>query len=193
MPRFSIAVAMAVVALAAANFAAIRAMFPDHGGLDYYRVFLLGLWPLVNAQIIGLYLLATRYRISLQRRTPHAWVSLVPVFAVANALALFATIAVCVMAPDAVMAYLEYVLKPVEFFFLSLGFQPADQEHPIIRLALPLLVGAALSGPPSLLALIFSWVSSWYRFVVVPRARPAMPATRSAADPCEAHSNDNTP
>jgi hypothetical protein len=192
MPRFSISVAMAVVALAAANCTAIRAVFPEHGGLDYYRVFLLGLWPLVNAQIIGLYLFATRYRISLQRRTPQSWVSLVPAFAVANALALFATIAVCVMAPDAVMAYLEYVLKPVEFFFLSLGFQPADHEHPIIRLALPILVGAALSGPPALLASTFSWVSSRYQLIVVPRPRQVMPATRPPADPNEAHFDDNT-
>jgi hypothetical protein len=82
MPRFSISVAMAVIALAAANcaairVAAIRVVFLDQGGLDYNHVLLLGLWPLVNAQIIGLYLLATRYRISLQRRTPQSWVSLV--------------------------------------------------------------------------------------------------------------------
>jgi hypothetical protein len=188
MPRFSISVAMAVIALAAANCAAIRVVFLDHGGLDYNHVFLLGILPLVNAQIIGLYLLATRYRISLQRRTPQSWVSLVPAFAVVNALALFATITTCVMAPDAVMAYLEYVLKPVEFFLLSLGFQPADHEHPMIQLAVPLLVGTALSGPPSLLALLVSWASSRYQFVIVPRPDSAMPATRAAAEPAETRS-----
>ena len=69
MPRFSISVAMAVVALAVANCAALRVAYLDDSG-----VFLIGLLPLLDAQIIGLYyLMASRYGISLRRRRTSPW------------------------------------------------------------------------------------------------------------------------
>ncbi len=88
MPRLSISRAMAVVAIVAANCAALRAVLPEHGGLDLYQVFLVGLLPLFNAQIIGVYLISTRYRISLRRRMAQEAVGFAPAFAIANALAL---------------------------------------------------------------------------------------------------------
>ena len=66
MPRFSISIVMAVVALAAANCAVIRAVFPGDRVWDGFGIVVVGLLPLLDAQVIGLYLLASRYRISLR-------------------------------------------------------------------------------------------------------------------------------
>src|ERR1700733_14225977 len=93
MPRFSISVALAVIALAAANCAALRIAYLDDSG-----VFLIGLLPLLNAQIIGLYyLIASRYRISLRRRRRREQVGFAPIFVAVNALALLVSITVSVL------------------------------------------------------------------------------------------------
>jgi hypothetical protein len=88
--RFSISNSMAVVALAAANCAALRAVLPARGNWDGCGLYFVGLLPLLNAQIIGLYLIAARYRISMRRRRGQDRVGAVPTLVAANALALVA-------------------------------------------------------------------------------------------------------
>jgi hypothetical protein len=179
MPRFSISVAMAVVALAAANCAALRVAYLDDSG-----VFLIGLLPLLNAQIIGLYyMIASGYRISLRRRRRREQVGFSPIFVAVNALALLVSITVCVLAPAVMIAYLGYVLGSLEPF-LALGLQPALYVSLLFREVVGLLlVGALMSGPPLVLGSIFSWVSSRYKLVVVSRPRPVVPPTRLVANP----------
>jgi hypothetical protein len=183
MPRFSIFHVMAVVGLVTTNCAAIRAVMPSNGGWNEFAVIFVGLLPLVDAEIIGLYLVATRYRISLRRRTRQERVGVATAFVATNALGLLAVITACVVAPAGVMPYLEFVLGPAEKCFRSIGFQNGDFDNPFFRFfGLPLLVGAALSGPPLLLALLIGWVSSGYKLVVVARPGPAMPSETAAAD-----------
>jgi hypothetical protein len=179
MPRFSISVAMAVVALAAANCAALRVAYLDDSG-----VFLIGLLPLLNAQIIGLYyLIGLRYRISLRRRRQREQVGFAPIFVAANALALLVSITVCVLAPTVMIAYLRYVLGSLEPF-LALGVQPAPYVSLLFREVVGLLlVGALMSGPLLVLGSIFSWVSSRYKIVVVSRPRQVVPPARLVANP----------
>ena len=187
MPRFSIFHAMAVVGLVAANCAAIRAVMPGKGGWDVFNVIVVGLLPLLDAQIIGLYLVASRYAISLRRRTPQERIGVAPAFSAANTLALLATLTACVFAPAGVMPYLEYVLWPAEMCFRAMGFQIDAFDSPLFGFfGIPLLVGAALSGPPLLLAFLVGWVLSRYKLVVVGRPGPAMPRETAAADSGEA-------
>jgi len=131
MPRFSISIAMALVALVAVICAVLQAVVPPHGGWGGFGVFLIGLLPLVNAEIIALYVIVSRHRISLRARTRQEQVGVAPAFAAANALALLGSIAICVTAQAGVMRYLESVLWPVEMLLRSMGFQQADFEvHP---------------------------------------------------------------
>jgi hypothetical protein len=194
LPRFSISLAMAMVALAAANCAAIRAMVPLVDTPDGFGVFLVGLLPLLNAQIIGLYdLIASRYRVSLRRRTPQERVGCAPVFSAVNALALLALITACFFATEALMAYLGYVSEPVQLFLESLGLQPRDYETPLFRfVAWPLLTGGAMSGPPLVLALMATWLSTRYKLVIVSRGCAALPVAQPPAESCELQSGDDT-
>ena len=176
MPRFRVFHAMAAVGLVAANCAAIRAVMPSNGGWDGVGIIVVGLLPLLNAQIIGLWLVASRYRIALRRRTPQERVGVAPAFVAANALVLVAAIMACVMSPAGVIPYLQYVLGPVEQLFRAMGFQNGDFDSPFFRFfGISLLVGAAMSGPPLLLAFLVGWVSSGYKLVVVARPGPEMP------------------
>ena len=68
------------------------------------------------------------------------------------------------------MQYLQFVLLPVDVFFRSLGLQDRDYSSEFFMfIPLPLLVGATMSGPPLVLALIFGWLSSLYRVVIKSR------------------------
>jgi hypothetical protein len=168
MRRFSISKAMALVALIAMNCAAIRASMPGRRGhWERASIFVVGLLPLVNALIVAIYLLALRHRSSLRRQEQ---VGIIPGFAVTSALALIGLITVCVFVPDGVMQYLQFVLLPVDVFFRSLGFQDRDYSSEFFMfIPLPLLVGATMSGPPMVFALIFGWLSNRYHIVIKSR------------------------
>ena len=186
MPRFSISIAMAVVALAAANCAVVRAVFPEGRVFDGFGIVVIGLLPLLDAQIIGLYLLASRYRISLRRRAPLEHGGAAPAFAAANALALVAVVTACAAAPAGVMPYLEYVLAPVDACLRSVGLEKVLYDSPWFRsFAIPTLVGAALSGPPLLLAFMLSWIWRRYMVVITPRSGPASPSVDPPGNPSE--------
>jgi hypothetical protein len=190
MPRFSIFMAMAAVALVAANLGVIRAFMPFSG--VSWLLFLVGLLPLLDAQIIGVYcLIGSRYRISLRRRAPQERIGFSPILAVVNALALGIAIATCVTAPDGVIAYLDYCAQPLDPVLKSLQVD-LTRDHPLAQFVLlPLVVGAILSGPPLLVALTISWVSSRYKLVIVPKLRPAL-AAQAAADSGETQNDANT-
>jgi hypothetical protein len=172
MPRFSIARAMAVIALVAVNCAAVRALV--QAADPVYSILFLGLLPLLNAQSIGLYLLLSRYRISLRRPMPAERLGIVPAFAGANALALVVSVTSFVVAPEVVLRVLIYALAPVEELFRSMGFEPSDFETPFFRFVMaPLLFGVAVSGPLLVLVFVLSWLSSRYRIRIVRRDVPA--------------------
>jgi hypothetical protein len=189
LQRFSIFKAMAVVALAAVNFAAIRAVLPGRGHWEPNGIFLVGLLPLANAPIIAILLLALRYHSSLRRRPLEERVGMMPAFAVASALTLIVWITACVFAPEGVLQYLQFVLVRVDGFIRSLGFQDRDYSSEFFQfIPLPLLVGATMSGPPLVLALILGWFSSRYRVVITPRNRP-LASAQATADPHESPSH----
>jgi hypothetical protein len=190
MPRFSIFMAMVAVALVAANLGVIRAVVPVSE--VSWPLFLVGLLPLLDAQIISVYcLIAPRYRIWLRRRAPQERIGFAPTFAAVNALALLMAIAICVMAEDAVMACLSCVGDALVPFVESMHLGQEFENLPIVQFVeLPLFLGAIISGPLLMLALTISWVSSRYKLVIVPKLRPA-PATQ-AADSGETQNDANT-
>jgi hypothetical protein len=195
MARFSILMAMAVVALVAANLGLARAVVPDVGTINNITwLFVVGLLPLVDAQIIGVYcLIAPRYRIWLRRRAPEEWIGFAPIFTVLNGLALAIAIGICVMASDAAIGYLQYVGEPIGAFLESLPLEREIWHHPIVRFVESSLVGAVMSGPPLIFALTMSWLSRRYKLVIVPRPRPVLVARQTGALPGDTQPGDDTP
>jgi hypothetical protein len=191
MPRFSIFMAMAAVALVAANLGVVRAAVPVSE--VSWLLFLVGLLPLIDAQIIGVYcLIAPRYRIWLRRRAPQERIGFAPTFAAVNASALVIAIATCVMAPDAVLASLAYFGEALRPLVESMQLGQESENLPIVQFVeLPLFLGAIMSGPLLMLALTISWVTSRYKLVIVPRRGPA-PAAQAAADSGETQNDANT-
>jgi hypothetical protein len=170
--RFSIAKVMAVIALIAANSAVLRACYSEIGR-DSVRSFLLGgLLPLVNAQIVCLFVLARRYRISLRRRTPNRYRSFAFVFAILNAVAILFLTTVRVLAPLPAADLIQFALHPLEPWFNSLP-QQNSRSWLTQFVVVTLLVAVALSGPPLLVTLVISWLSSRYEWVVVDRKAPS--------------------
>jgi hypothetical protein len=90
------------------------------------------------------------------------------------------------------MPYLEYVLAPIDACFRSVGLQKVLYDSPFFRsFAIPALVGAALSGPPLLLAFMLSWIWRRYRVVITPRPGPMPPSVEIAANPTEPQADDS--
>jgi hypothetical protein len=148
MSRFSITNVMAVIALAAANCAAFRALFPSLNDGDNAGILFVGLFPLANAQIVGLYLLVSRYRISYRRRTRKERTGLAPTFVAVNTLVLLASATACLVVTTELMQYLEFPLHPLWAFFLSLGYEQTDFEAQIfLATVVPISLGVVLSGP----------------------------------------------
>jgi hypothetical protein len=175
MPRFSISVAMTVVALAAANCAIIRLVVPFWSEPGFWAVFLLGLLPLVDAQIISVFWLFTaKYRIYLQRRRPRERVGFGAAFAVVNTLMLFGLIVACVFASTPVVVYMSFVAEPVLNFVQSVAFPgESGTNSPMFKMIVyPLLAGTTLSGPPLLFGLAISWAMSRYKLIVERRTEP---------------------
>jgi hypothetical protein len=169
--RFSIAKVMALIALIAANCTAVRACY-SHNDIKPVRGILVGgLLPLVNAQIICLFVLARRYRISLRRRTQNCHRKFAFVFATLNALMLLSLTAACVLAPLPAADIVELVLTPLEPWFNSLARQKSLSWLTQF-VVLPLLVAVVLSGPPLLLTLVISWLSSHFEWIIVDRKAP---------------------
>src|SRR5207248_284734 len=109
---------------------------------------LAGLLPLVNAQIIGLYLIVRRYRFALKRRAQNGYGVGVFVFLIFNALALSVLFALCFVAPELLGVGLDYLFAPLGAWLLSIGYQPKDFEAPHFQfLVIPLIAAIVLSGP----------------------------------------------
>jgi hypothetical protein len=189
MRRFSISKAMAVIALLAANFAGLRAILTSTHYPDQVSFLLSGLLPLVDAQIIGLYLMAMRYRISLRRRIGKTRGGGVPAFTAFSAWVFLILLPTCILVPSEVTLYVGTVLEPIVLLFHSLGFQSQDFEGPFFQFVVaPFLLGAVLSGPPLVLALTFGWLSRGYELVIAPRPDSRTPPTRSHGDSAETQS-----
>jgi hypothetical protein len=177
---------MAIVALVALNCAALRAILPSQGNFQITEIILIGLLPLANAPIIAGVLLALRYRISLRRRSHHERIGILPGFAIASALGLIVMIATCVFAQEEVLKYLEFVLRPVSVFLRSLGFKDSDYNRAIFRFVpMPLLLGASLSGPALLLALVVGCLSNRYRVMITLREGDAPVPIEGVVDSVE--------
>jgi hypothetical protein len=167
MRGFSISKAMLVIALIAENFAAVRALNPEPIAPGVLPLLLTGLLPLVDAQIIGLYLIVRRYRFALRRRTGTGFGAGVLAFSVFNATSLILLIAACVNAPERFARNLDFFLDPIGQWFRSVGYTQQDFEAPRFRLLVgPLFIGAAMSGPPVILGLLLGWLANRYELVI---------------------------
>jgi hypothetical protein len=193
MSRFSISIAMAVIALAAANCAAFRALLPSVGTQKFPGILFIGLFPLANAQIVGLYLLASRCRISFRHRTPEERNGFAPAFVALNTLMLLASVTACLVAESKLMDYLGFSLSPFGMLLRSLGLQQTDFESPFFQwTVVPICLGAVVSGPPLLVVLVLSWLLSRYKFVIAPEPGPTSELTRVNEDSGETRSDHNT-
>jgi len=171
MPRFPISKAMLLIALVAGNFATIRFLDPKAEVPGIFTLLLTGLLPLVDAQIIGLYLIARRYRFVVKKRTSGGNGLGVFVFSLFNAFALIFLFALCFVAPDQVAPGLDYVFGPFGALFRSMGYQERDFEAPYFQFfVIPLFAAMLLSGPSLLLSLMIGWFTNRFELLITPRA-----------------------
>jgi hypothetical protein len=172
MHRISISKAMLVIAVVAANFAALRALDPQPVIPGILTLLLAGLLPLVNAQIIGLYLIVRRYRFRLNRRAPNGYGVGVFVFSIFNAFALTFLFILCLLAPDQLGVGLDYLFAPVGALLLSMGYQPKEFNAPYFQFfVIPLIAAALLSGPALLLGYMVGWLTNRFEMVITLRHR----------------------
>jgi hypothetical protein len=176
MRSFSISRAMLVIALIAGNFAAVRALNPKPTVPGILPLLLAGLLPLADAQIIGLYVIARRYRFTLRRRTGIGYGAGVLAFSVFNAVSLILLIAACVIAPEDIARPLDFLFGPIGKWLRSLGYTPQDFDAPRFTFfVIPSIVAAAMSGPPMVLGLLLGRWANRYELVIRRRSevRPA--------------------
>jgi hypothetical protein len=169
MQRVSISKAMLIVALVAAHLAAPRLLISAFGGRGGNLLLLLvGLLPLVEAHLIGLYLTARRYRLTLKRRDhPSRGMSLVA-FCTFNAIALILLIvtglAAAAHAWDKIIDGCLAIVRLIRDGFHWLGYTHEDFAAVAV-----LIWGAMMSGPPLLLSLTFGWLFGRYELVITRR------------------------
>jgi hypothetical protein len=131
------------------------------------------LLPLVDAQIVGLYVIARRYRFALRRRSGTGYSASIFAFSVFNAASLILLIAVCLISADDFGRNLGFFLYPIGEGFRSLGYTQQDFEAPHFQyLVTPLIIGATISGPPLALGLILARLANRYELLVVRRSQP---------------------
>jgi hypothetical protein len=167
---------MAVVALVAANLAALRALEPPSSAPG---LFLVGLLPLIDAQLIGVYCLVSRQRISPRNGASQDVITAAATFAAVNLLVLCIAIAICAIAQGAVMAYLRRIDMQVSSTqtWSLIAKQPLGQV-----VALSLVLGTVISAPPLILSVATSWLLVRCRVIIVRRHTPATP-TRNSTGP----------
>lgn len=162
MHRISISKAMLVIAVVAGNLAALRSLNPQPVIPGILTLLLAGLLPLVNAQIIGLYLIVRRYRFALRRRARNGYGVGVFVFSIFNAFALTILVILCFAAPDQLGVSLDYLFSPLGTWLHSTGYRPKDFEAPYFQFfVFPLIAATLLSGPALLLGLMIGWFDKW--------------------------------
>ncbi len=161
-----------MIAIVAANFAAVRAcFFADVPARAIPLLLLGGLLPLANIVLISLYALSKRYRISLRRQPQARRAAWFARFTAVAGLELMALVLASLLAPFQVyiLGYAEVVAAQLEPWANSFT---GDREWIIQFAILPLFLGIVLSGPPVIFAHALAWVSSWFELVVVPSGRP---------------------
>lgn len=158
MRRYSIGKLMLLVAVLAANFALGRYLLAQED--DIQRMCLAGLLPLIDAQLVGLYLLLARHRVALRRRRG----SPLPAFVVVATLGLGVMLALCLAAPGLVVDGIELTWAQIDTVF-DIDSISDDQSALVLAGSLCLVI----SGPAVLAALLVGGVMARYRLVVVPR------------------------
>ncbi len=176
MHRMSISKTMLLIAIVAGNFAALRFLNPRAVVPGILTLLLAGLLPLVNAQIICLYLIVRRYRFALRRRARNGYGVGVLVFSIFNAFALTFLLILCFAAPEHLAVGLDYFFG-LGIWLLSVDYQPKDFDAPHFQFfVMPLIAATYLSGPSLLLGFVIGWLSNSFELVVTPRQRPVSPA-----------------
>lgn len=171
MRRFTIGKLMAAVALAAANFWAIRALLAADVPQSPTRQMFAGLLPLLDAAAVAGYLTIARHRLALQRRPPGPRGRFAAVFCLAGVGLFLALVVACVFADDTLLAYVMATVGPFERALRSLGVDTVS-DSPVLRYGLlPACLGVVLSGPPLILSWAVALLASRYQLVVA--ARPA--------------------
>ena len=166
-------------------------LLAENGEEQFPRRLLGGLLPLANAQIIWLYLVARRYRISLRWRAQNWRGRCVVVFGVLNALAIVLLTAACILAPLLVANIVEFLVAPLNPWLETL--QRLNRFFPVFDLVIvPFILAVILSGPPLLIALFISWLWSRFELVVVARNAKAPTTIPSAAISAAASSESHS-
>ena len=170
MRRISILEAMLIVVFVAAHLAVLRILISTLDGPGFLLALLVGLLPLAEAQLIGLYLTAKRYRLTLKRRNDSSRGINVIAFSAFNAIALILLGVAGFADPQKVGRQSRVLFDPVSNWFRWLGYTHEDFAAPYFRLFVsPLILGTMMSGPPLLLSLAFGWLVGRYELVVTRR------------------------
>jgi hypothetical protein len=144
-----------VVAVIAANLAAVRALPTLLRDGEQIHLLLFGLLPLLDAQLIGMYVATSRFLPGPRPRvhSPRGWFA--PAFAAASSLLLFASLVCCMAAPARLIAYLTSAGKGINLWLQAAGMTSAEISDPVFRLLMsPLILWVMISGPPLLIATI---------------------------------------
>jgi hypothetical protein len=168
MHRLSLSKALLLIALIAANLAALKALNPKAEIPGTHPLLLAALLPLANAQIVSFYFLARRYRLIVRRR-PHRFNT--AIFCIVNLLALVTLFTVCIAAPEMVAVWIFAPLEPPAKKLGAMGYGPQLESAAAETFLIPAICGVILSGPALSLGLAVGWLLGGYE-VVISRVRP---------------------
>jgi hypothetical protein len=178
MHRISISKAMLVIAFVAGNFAALRYLDPRAVVPGILTLLLAGLLPLVNAQIIALYVIVRRYRFVLERRAGQGYGVGAFAFSIFNAFVLTVLFVLCFVAPELLGVGLDYLFAPIGAWLLSIGYQPKDFDAPHFQFfVIPLIAATLLSGPALFVGLMIGWLTNSFEMVISLGHRPGFPTS----------------
>ena len=170
MRRLSVSKAMLIVALAAAHLAVLRFLISTCNGPSFLLALLVGLLPLAEAQLIGLYLTARWYCFTLKRRDHASRGMSAVAFSAFNAILLILLIVISHAATEEIGRGFAAIVQPINDGFQWLGYTHEDFAAPYFRLFVsPLILGAMMSGPPLLLSLAFGCFVKRYELVITRR------------------------
>lgn len=159
---------MALILLLAVNLASARLLAPSASGRQEWEAISMGLMPLLNVVLIGLWALVPRYDFAVEKRPPSDRGRLFPPFVAASAV-LLVTLAVAnwVSWPH-LWDYIEFAARVIGR--VVPGIKQLDESVLLHRFALiPAILGILISGPPLLLALAWGFVARHFRLVITPR------------------------
>ncbi len=175
MRHLSIARLMGLVALLGINFAALKMLLPKEE--PSWPLHVAGFLPLLDIQLIALYVTAGRFRVAIRRRPAgRFW----PAMAAACFPTTLAAGILVAFAPGLLIDYVELAFRLFARVLLAAGISTTFDSSFERWVVLPAVLGVAISGPLIVLAIVLAVALRRFRLVVTPRAEEPCAATPSS-------------